>query len=279
MIIDCRLRPPTEEFVNFGYSRAFKELMINARYEGKIYPVADFVKEMNEAGITLGVVAARDLETTFAYKISNEHVADLVRQFPQSFVGLAGVDPNKGMDAVRELDHAVRNLGLKGLSLDPYMHRRAANDKKYYPLYSKCVELDVAVMFTTGPGGFVPDSVIDHASPRVIDEVAMDFPELRILISHGGYPWVTEAIAVTWRHPNVYLDISGYEEFPGSEQYSQAAGGLLRSKMLFASGHPYVPFKRALKVFERLPIKPEARENILYKNAVTALKLDGLKKS
>lgn len=277
MIIDCRLRPPTEEFVNFGYSRAFKDLMINARYEGKIYPVADFVKEMNDAGITLGVVAARDLETTFAYKITNEHVADLVRQFPTSFVGLAGVDPNKGMDAVRELDTGIRELKLRGLSLDPYMHKRPANDKKYYPLYAKCVELDVAVMFTTGPGGFVPDTVIDHASPRVIDEVAMDFPELRILISHGGYPWVTEAIAVTWRHKNVYLDISGYEEFPGAEAYSQAAGGLLRDKMLFASGHPYVPFKRALKVFDRLPIKPEARDNILYKNAITALKLEGLR--
>ena len=277
MIIDCRLRPPTEEFVNFGFNRAFKELMVSARYEGKIYPVADFVKEMSAAGITLGVVAARDLETTFKYKISNEHVADLVRQFPQSFVGLAGVDPNKGMDAVRELDHAIRVLGLKGLSLDPFMHRHPANDKRYYPLYAKCVELDVAVMFTTGPAGFVPDAVMDHASPRVIDEVATDFPELRIMISHGGYPYVTEAIAVTWRHPNVYLDISGYEEFPGSEPYSQAANGLLRNKMLFASGHPYVTFTRALKVFNRLPIKPEVRENIYSKNAVAALKLDGLK--
>jgi len=277
VIIDCRLRPPTEEFVNFGFNRAFKDLMVNARYEGKIYPVADFVKEMNEAGITWGVVAARDLETTFQYKITNEHVADLVRQFPSSFIGLAGVDPNKGMDAVRELDHALRELKLRGVSFDPYMHQRPANDKKYYPLYAKCVELDACVSFTTGPGGFVPDAIIDHASPRVIDEVARDFPELRIMISHGGYPWVTEAIAVAWRHRNVYLDISGYEEFPGSEPYVQAANGLLRSKMIFASGHPYVPFKRALKVFDRLAIKAEVREHFLYKNAVNALKLEGIK--
>jgi len=122
----------------------------------------------------------------------------------------------------------------------------------------------------------VPNSVIDHVAPRYIDFVARDFPELTIIISHGGYPWVNEMIIVAQRNANVYLELSEYEAFPMSEAYVQAINTIIGDKTLYASAHPFVDFREAIKGYEKMPLNPEAREKVMWKNAARILGLENM---
>ncbi len=273
-IIDFRVRPSTAEFVSIADNPVFKDMMKWIGYEKKTSPVEQLVREMETAGISLAVVQGRDLETTFGWKVSNDHVASIVQRFPRNFVAFGGVDPNKGMEAVREVQRCIEKLKFKGISMDPYMHRRYANDKKLYPVYAKCAELGVPVILTSGPGAFVPGSVMEHTAPRVIDEVAADFPELTIVVSHGGFPWVMEMVGVAMRHVNVFFDWSAYELMPGAELYVQAANTVIGDKVLYASAHPFVDFKESLKRYEKLAFNEDVREKVMYRNAARILKVE-----
>jgi predicted TIM-barrel fold metal-dependent hydrolase len=163
---------------------------------------------------------------------------------------------------------------MRGAAVDPYLAQIYANDAKYYPIYSKCCELDIPIIFTTGPATLVPNAIIDHVAPRYIDFVARDFPDLKIIISHGGYPWVNEAITVAQRNRNVYIDLSEYEFSPMAEAYIDAANTMIPDKILYASAHPFVDFRIALKNYEKLPFNPDVKQKIMYDNAA---KLLGLK--
>jgi predicted TIM-barrel fold metal-dependent hydrolase len=274
-IIDFRMRPSTPEMVSVADSRAYKDLLMKKAkpYDKRIYPVEETIREMDEVGIALGVIPGRDIETTYQWKVTNDHLAEIVQKFPKRFVAFAGVDPNKGMSAVREVERAVKGLGLKGVALDPYLHWKPANDKIFYPIYAKCAELEVPIMLTAGPGAHVPGSIIAHAAPATIDEVAKDFPELTIIAGHGCYPFVTEMIALALRHDNVYFDIGAYELFPGSDLYVQAANTILTNKLVLASGHPLTNMKEALQRYEKLPFNKQTRENVYYRNAERVLKI------
>ncbi len=110
--------------------------------------------------------------------------------------------------------------------------------------------------------------------PSGVDQVACDFPDLKIICSHLGWPWITEMIAIAWRHPNVYIEDSVYRYMPGCEQYIDAANKLLSDKFLFASGYPFDhPLKNVVKKFMQLPYDEDVRDKVLYRNAARLLGL------
>ena len=113
------------------------------------------------------------------------------------------------MDAVRELEQLVRDRGFRGLSVRPFMIGLPADDRRYYPLYAKCVELDVPVSIHSS-ANWTTVAVSDLGHPRHIDVVAADFPELKIVMSHAGYPWVLESVLLAWKYPNVYLELAAH---------------------------------------------------------------------
>lgn len=274
-IIDFRFRPNTEDTLSgIANSQMFKGLCSSIDFS-KMLPqtVEEVVQELDKHSVVKAVVTGRDCETTYGAKSNNKSVIEFVRQFPNKFIGFAGLDPHKGMRAIEELKNCIGEQGLKGAAIDPYLAQIYVNDAKYYPIYAKCCELDIPIIISTGPGTLVPNSVIDHVAPRYIDFVARDFPELKIIISHGGYPWVNEMIMIAQRNTNVYLELSEYEFFPQSEAYIQAANTIISDKVLYASAHPFVDFKLALKNYEKLPFKPEVREKVMYKNAAKLLNL------
>lgn len=274
-VIDFRFRPNTPDVMAIGESKMFKALCESIGFSGrKTQPLEEIVEELDKYGVEKAVILGRDAETTYQWKGSNDGVANFVNQYPDKFIGFAGLDPHKGMAAIHELKRAVNELGLKGASIDPYLAQIYVNDAKYYPIYAKCCELDIPIVMTTGPATFVPGAVIDHVAPRYIDFVARDFPELTIIISHGCYPWVNEMIMVAQRNQNVYFEMSEYEFFPMSEAYIQAANTIIPDKLLFASAHPFVDFKDALEGYEKLPFTDEVRQRVMYQNAARILKLD-----
>jgi len=254
-VIDFRFRPNTQQTINgIQSSKMFKGLCESIDFS-KMKPqtVEEVVADLDQHGVLRAVITGRDCETTYGAKSNNDSVIEFVKKFPDKFFGFVGLDPHKGMNAVYELRAAVNDLGMRGAAVDPYLAQIYANDAKYYPLYAKCCELNVPIVFTTGPATLVPGAIIDHVAPRYIDFVARDFPELKIIISHGGYPWVNEAIIVAQRNRNVYIEISEFESSPMSEAYVQAANTMIGDKILYASAHPFVDFRQALDTTRRCP--------------------------
>lgn len=265
--IDFRCRPPTAPFIDIQDNDAFKGLIeSNGLPSMEARDPEAWLERLVEAGLTHGVVQGRDIETTFGYRVPNDHIADIVHARPDVLVGYAGIDPNK-QDAVDELDRCVGDYGFRGISLDPYMHRLAIDDPRYRPLFERCVDLQIAVCVTGGPGVLVPGTVLEHASPLAVDRVMRDFPDLTLVMSHGGYPWVFEMIAVAWRWKGVFVDVSTYETLPGMQHIIDAADGVLRNKLLFASAEPFIDAVQAVELYQGFGLSEEALGSVMVENA------------
>lgn len=275
-IIDFRFRPSTPDAVKgMLANKVFGGMFELFRYaeRAKPEPIEKIVADMEKQGVLKGVVTGRDAETTYGLGSANPGILELMRLYPDRFIGFAGLDPHKGMAAVAELSAMVTEHGMRGAAIDPYLARIPASHAKYYPIYSKCCELDVPIVITTGPGTLVAGAVMEDAHPRHIDRVATDFPDLKIVISHGCYPWVSEVIMTVHRHKNVYIDLAEYEEQPFSEGYIQAANTLIGDKVLFASAAPFMDFQEQIALYKRLPFAPEVLENVMFNNAARLLGL------
>jgi uncharacterized protein len=143
------------------------------------------------------------------WHISNDDVAEVVAHDPDRFVGVAAVPLNRPMEAVRELERAVGELGFKALRVLPWLWERPPTDRLYYPLFAKCVELGIPFCTQAGHTGPLMSSEVGRPVPY-LDQVALDFPELTIVAGHIGYPWTDEMIGVAWKHKNVYIDTSAW---------------------------------------------------------------------
>ena len=252
------------------YTRLYKF----AKREG----IEQFSDLVDEAGISYAVVKARDVETTHGLKIPNEYVAELIKQYPKRLLGMAGVDPLKGHKAVEELDHAVKDLGLRGLNLWSFEYNLYPHDKRMYPLYEKCIELNIPVSMESSMH-FSTKAYMDLSKPIYLDYIAVDFPELKIVGATPGWPWVSELVGVAWRHPNVYIATSStraiylMKQGMGYEPLLQLGNSLLQDKIIYASGFPSVPLKRNLDELRQLPLKDEVKEKWLFRNAAKLLNI------
>jgi len=198
--------------------------------------------------------------------ITNEQVADFTQQYPDRFVGMATVNLHKPVEAVRELDRAVHDYGFKALRIVPWLWKLPPNDKLYYPLYVKCVELDIPFCTQVGHTGPLMPSETGRPVPYV-DDIALTFPELKIVCGHIGHPWTDEMIGVAWKHANVYIDTSAYLPRYYPQQllrYMQTYGS---EKVLFGTNFPQLDLKKCVQQALELDLSDEARENFLWRNA------------
>jgi hypothetical protein len=197
---------------------------------------------------------------------SNDRVAQFIADYPQRFVGVAGVDLERPVQAVRELDRAVRALGFKALRVIPWLWKLPPNDKLYYPLFVKCIELDIPFCTQVGHTGPKMPSETGRPIPY-IDEIALTFPELKIVGGHIGYPWTDEMIAVAWKHENVYIDTSAYlpRYYPQPLLHFMNSYG--QDKVLFGTNFPMLPLDVCAKQAVALELKPEAKAKFLSGNA------------
>ncbi len=230
---------------------------------------------LDQAGIGRTLITGFDewssVHETF---IPNELVAGLAERHPTRFIPFAGIDPLTGMDGVRELEHLVHARGFKGLSLRPFMIGLPADDRRYYPLYAKCVELGIPLSIHTS-ANWTTVAVSDLGHPRHIDVVAADFPELDIVMSHAGYPWVLEAVLLAWKYPNVYLELAAhrprYIATPGTgwEPLLRFGATTIKDKVLFGTGWFLLgrPPGQVLDEFLQLPLPEDVLELWLKGNA------------
>jgi hypothetical protein len=239
----------------------------------------EVIELLDSAGIDRTLITGFDefssVHETF---IPNELVAALAERHPDRFIPFAGVDLLKGMEAVRELERLVSDHGFRGLSLRPFMIGLPADDRRYYPLYAKCVELDVPLSIHTS-ANWTTVAVNDFGHPRHIDAVAAEFPDLRIVMSHGGYPWVLEACLLAWKYPNVYLELAAhrprYLAAPGTgwEALLRFGQTPIADKVLFGTGWFLLgrPPGQVVDEFRALPVADDVMERWLGRNAEALL--------
>jgi predicted TIM-barrel fold metal-dependent hydrolase len=228
-----------------------------------------------------GVIFDIDAETTSGVPyMGNDWVASVAQQYADRFIGFASVDPWKGVVAIQELERSVKELGLRGLKLHPTTQAFFPNDIRFYPLWEKCAELGIPVLFHTGqtgvgagtPGG--GGYKLKYSQPiPYIDDVAADFPQLTIIMAHPAVPWQEEQLSVAVHKANVYIDLSGWSPKYFRPLLVQYATTLLQDKVLFGSDYPALQPDRWLRDFEALEMKEEVRQKILLDNARKLLKL------
>jgi uncharacterized protein len=275
MTIDVWMQHPTLRFLG---SDMLASLM---RWTGGSIPDTELpieatVEAMDVAGVRFGLLSAwlgpggQDL-------ISNDEVAEWVRLHPNRFAGLATVDLDRPMDAVRELRQRVHDDGFVGLRVVPWLWNAPPTDRRYYPMFAECVQLGVPFCTQVGHTGPLRPSETGRPIPY-IDQVALDFPELVIVCGHVGYPWTEEMVAVARKHENVYIDTSAYtiKRLP-PELVRFMKTGTGQRKVLFGSNYPMITPAHALAELDGLGLGDDARRDFLYGNAERVFKLEAKK--
>jgi hypothetical protein len=216
-----------------------------------------------------------DATTTKSCQIySNELIAELC-QMSHRFIGFASVDPHKE-SAVADLEHAVKDLGLRGLKLSPSTQEFYPNDAELvYPIYEKAQSLGIPIVFHAGLS-WEPRAKAKYAQPIHLEDVAYDFPDLNIVIAHFGWPWVLEAVMLALKYPNVYMDTSclyfdnpkDFIAFVMTKQVPLSAiEKSLRHKIVFGSNYPRVEIKNMVKAVKSLGLSDGCLKLIFEGNA------------
>jgi predicted TIM-barrel fold metal-dependent hydrolase len=276
-VIDFRLRPPLKGFLDMVmYSKAERRDGITRQHGMQPAPSAQaksmeqLLAEMDAAGVTCGVVMGRC--SGLYGSVSNQDVAEIVQGWPGRFVGVGSIEPSDRRKALAQIDEALA-LGLKAINLEPgaYEQPMYADDRRLYPIYAYCEDKGIPVTIMGG-GSAGPD--LSYTDPVHIDRVAGDFPELRIAITHGAWPWVHEILHVAFRRPNIFLSPDQYLcNMPGMDDYIRAANGFMADRFLYASSYPFIGVKLYADWFRSLPIKPELLPRLMYANAARFLGL------
>jgi predicted TIM-barrel fold metal-dependent hydrolase len=228
------------------------------------------VEQMDAAGIDVVMLSAWHRPGTWVF--SNDDVAEFTRRHPRRFAGLAAVDLERPVAAVRELERAVSELGFKGLRVIPWLWNRPPNDRLYYPLYVKCIELDVPFCTQVGHTGPLMPSEPGRPVPY-LDEVALTFPELRVVAGHIGVPWTEEMLGLAWKHENVFIDTSAHlpRYYPPQLIHFMKTYG--RDKVLFGTNFPQLSLAKCVEQAKALDLPEEAARAFFAGNARKVFKL------
>ena len=230
-----------------------------------------FIEEMDAAGITLGAVPIRK-----GTHMRNEDLQPLLEQYPNRFVGVAGIDPHQGDACLREIETHVLHGCARGIIVEPGFCAPAlyAHDKKIYPIYDFCQTHSIPCCVSFG--GFVaPD--MSYTDPQIIERIALDFPKLTLIVSHGGWPHVAQICHVAFEREGVYLAPDLYTmNVPGHQDYRQAVNYLIPEKLLFGTAYPCVDMGDAVRYALQWGVREDVLERYMYRNAAAIFAPDTL---
>jgi predicted TIM-barrel fold metal-dependent hydrolase len=241
-----------------------------------VQETAAYYRERRIAAVIFPVDAER--ETGFR-RYNNEEVAQICAENDDILIPFASIDPAKGKAGAREARRLVREFGVRGFKFHPTMMGFFPNDRMAYPLYEAIAEEGAIALFHTGQTGVGSGMRggmgmrLKYSNPIYIDDVAVDFPDMPIIMAHPAFPWQEEALAVCQHKPNVWIDLSGWSPRYFPEILVRYANSLLREKMLFGSDWPAITPDRWLADFAKAAFRDEVRPLILKENARRLLKL------
>jgi predicted TIM-barrel fold metal-dependent hydrolase len=213
-------------------------------------------------------------------QVSNDSVIEFASRNSDIFMPFVSVDPTRGPLAISEAKRLIATGLVRGFKLHPPIQGFFPNDRIAYPLYKVIEEAQVPVVFHTGHSGIgtgMPGGGgirLKYGNPMYIDDVAVDFPDMNIIMAHPSFPWQDEAISICLHKKQVYIDLSGWSPKYFAPNLIQYGNSLLKSKLLFGSDYPLITPDRWMADFAKVAFKDEVRPLILKENA---MRLFGLK--
>lgn len=268
MIIDAWAQHPTARQMNDPIFDSLRRWTKQTMPAGEV-PVAATIAALDAGGIDRALICA--WHGPLGPMISNDEVAGFVAQAPGRLVGVGSVDIRKPMAAMREVRRCVEQLGFKAIRILPWLWEAPPIDRRYYPVYAACCEMDVPFCTQIGHAGPLMPSEVGR--PIYLDQVAIDFPELTIVGGHIGYPWTDEAVAVATKHERVYIDTSAYTAARYPAQLVDYLRHHGRTKVLFGSNYPMIMPGKALEGLDALGLDAETRSLFLAGNAKRVYRL------
>jgi predicted TIM-barrel fold metal-dependent hydrolase len=220
------------------------------------------------------VIFTVDEKLTGRPPIPNDEIAAFAAANSDIMFAFASVNPVRGKEAVAEAERLIAAGGIRGFKLHPPLQEFHPNDKTVYPFYEALNAAKLPVIFHTGHSGIgtgMPGGGgvrLKYGNPMDIDDVAVDFPDMPIIMAHPSFPWQDEAISICLHKPQVYIDLSGWSPKYFSPTLVQYANTLLKHKVLFGSDYPLIAPDRWMADFEKIAIKDEVRPLILKENAM-----------
>lgn len=279
--IDIVCNAFTPEAVNEGWMSVDpefrKKVRVKDEYRDGVTP-EDYISMMDRCGIERSLLIAQrsgDMRIKGSAHMPTDYIAGLIEAHPNRFSGMIGVDPSKIMESLAEVEHAVRDLGFVGAHLYPHWFDEAPDAAKYYPFYAKCCELDVPIQMQVGhclvynPHRRLPS--VGH--PICLDRIAMDFPDLKLIGIHIGYPWYEEMISVAWKHANVYIGLDAYAPKYWPEATRHYMNSFGQDKVIFGTDWPVVDPERAMSDIAHMEWKPNSKRKVLRDNALKLYRL------
>jgi len=229
----------------------------------------------------MAVVFTVDAESfTGQTRVPNEEIARVANANADVLIPFASIDPHKGRRGVDEARRLIADHGVRGFKFHPNVQGFFPNDRLAYPLYEVIEEAGLPAIFHTGHSGVgsgLPGGGgirLKYSNPMHVDDVAVDFPRLKIVLAHPSFPWQDEAISIALHKPQVSIDLSGWSPKYFPPQLVHHANTLLRNQVLFGSDYPFITPDRWLADFDKLEIRPEVRPLILKENAMRLLGLN-----
>lgn len=277
-VIDFRLRPPYGEFRSNWYF-AKDNLKSFAMQTG--IPTSEsadkmdmdlLLKDMDDCEIEIGVVGARTC-LGLGYEI-NDTLVDLNKNFADRFVTAAAIDYHDLRHTSEIITKYCTNGSCRGIAMEPGFDANPMrfDDRRLYPVFERCQNENLFISYTTGMGF----DRLSRSTPVAVDNVARDFPDLKIIVSHACFPWVNEMAWICLTTKNVYMMPDMYIfNHPGSQDYIQCIkNDLINQKCIFGSAFPLTDIREALRQTLSWGIPKENLENYLYNNAAKVLGLN-----
>ena len=253
---------------------------VKGKHDSSGISLEKMLEGMDAAGIELAfLVAAKSGRVGLpgCYHMPAEIVSCAVDKYPDRFLGLIGIDPYTGMEGVRALEDAVKNRGFIGAHLYPHWFELAPNHAKYYPFYSKCIELDIPIQMQVGQSLIYSKQQRCRSvgRPIYLDDVACDLPELKLIGSHVGIPWHDEMIAMSWKHENVFISTDAHSPKYWPDSVVRYINSYGQDKVIFGSDFPVLRFQRTVEEIDQLDLKPEVRRKFMRDNVIRIYGLEG----
>ena len=284
-VVDARVRLPQDRRPSAGYA-APPELVeqydrvLDLSSKMNAGSLDGLLAELDAAGIGRAVMHAESEGGEDADAL-NEALRAVLDEHPDRFVGVGCVDPSRPFPGRLARDAArCHELGFAGVSFQPAFVGRDIDDRHLYPLYARAEELGLVVAVHTGVT-YSRLHPIRHERPEMLDQVACDFPDLRLVACHAGWPWATEFAAVARRHPTVYLEFGGlapkYVARPGTgwDALFGMMRTVLRDQVLYGSDWPVMAPSRALAEWRDAGLPGAALDALLSVNVRRLFGLDG----
>ncbi|MEI9803978.1 MAG: amidohydrolase family protein [Pseudolabrys sp.] len=286
MIVDMRLRPPTESWVSkpqfqkgvpFYPSRVGFPRPPSAEQRS----MKLMFEEMDTAGIKWGVAMGRHSAEPLG-AIPNDEIREVIDKHPDRFVSFAAIDVRGTPDQMlAELERCLKWRGFVGASIEPGASDPPlkANDKKLYPLYEACQKRNVPISISLSNLLCVMvGAPVEFSQPFALYDVARDFPKLDIVISHAAWPWIYETIGLAFACHNIYISPDLYMvgvNMPGAAEYIRAANSFLADRILFGTAYPSRPLIESVQAFDKWDFEPGVKEKVLSKNALRVMRMEG----